>query len=146
MTAEELLAAVQASSHYWIQALNLTHWRIDIAIVDGFDDDRGVAACEPDDDFNAATIKIHENVEMLLEPDQTLDYIVVHELLHCHLRDLDEVFTSAVGPLGYLASQGYRERWRHEEEQLIDMLAHVLVARGPGVSRQPQGESGILPC
>jgi len=62
------------------------------------------------------------------DPDlHEIDVTVVHELLHCLFRDLDRAAEAPWHLLAEAASEMVRDRFDHEEEQLIDRLAYVLV-------------------
>lgn len=57
-----------------------------------------------------------------------IDVTVVHELLHCLFRDLDRAVESPWHTLSEPAHEMVRDRFDHEEEQLIDRLAYLIVA------------------
>ncbi len=122
----KLAHAVADRGAYWTGVLNLDHWRIDVEVVDELDNPDALASCAPDDSYDSAKIRVRADLDDHRGDDQTLDYIIVHELLHVYLRNLDETFQAAVGSLGMMGD-GHRSRWRHEEENMIDRLAHCIV-------------------
>jgi hypothetical protein len=60
--------------------------------------------------------------------DYERDQTIVHELLHCLFRDLDKAAEIPYGALGSITEEVVQARYDHELEQLIDRLAHVVVA------------------
>lgn len=122
-------AEITKRGRYWAERLNLSHWDIDVVMADQLSKPDTVAECYPSDDYDSATILLHQHLEMMSdqEPEDALDYTLIHELLHCHLRGCDQTVEGMLGVLGPLAGNGHRLRWSHEEEGLIDRLAQAIL-------------------
>ena len=116
------LGKLKPRAKFWIKRLGLEHWDIDFYVVDEIEDNPDAAAqCSPEDSYDKATILIKRDA------DEELDYLLVHELLHIHFRDLDQTAQGMMGVLGFLLAEGYRKRWTHEEEGLIHRLTLLLM-------------------
>lgn len=107
----------------WQQRL-LPHWEIEWS-VRPIDDDSN-AICRWSTNYNEADIHLKPGIDALGVVE--VHRIVVHELLHCVLRDL-LMSASQTGPvMNSDHRSAYEQRLDHEQEQAIETLAHVLVA------------------
>lgn len=109
-----------------LEALAIGHWRLDsLEVVDS-------------DDFWAAVLsngsydrfQLRFDREFLSDTDEAgLDEVIVHELLHVAMRDLDAALKVAF-PFVPGADEGmWWERVKHEEEGLIQRLAVYIVSQ-----------------
>lgn len=115
------LGTLKSRAKFWIKRLGLEHWDIEFYLVDEIEDMPDArASCQPDDSYDHAEIKIVRTAD-------NLDYLLVHELLHVHFRDLDQVAQGLMGLLGWVLADGHRKRWTHEEEGLIHRLTLLLL-------------------
>jgi hypothetical protein len=112
----------------WVARLGLERWRVDLV----FDPER---PAEVGCDANAWRSDHYERAEIFLHPawrqwePDFAEATIVHELLHLHLRDVEEAMLPAVAELAHPhAVKVLRDRIEHELEQAIDVLAHRLVA------------------
>lgn len=105
-------------------ALGLAHWIIDLC--DGWPEGEGA----PDEETTGAcccTSESYHRAEIYLGQDdydpETLRHFLVHELMHCHLRDLMEAARGAAHLLPRMGSVVAMQRLTHEMEQTVDMIA-----------------------
>lgn len=133
MTAKQLQARVR----YWqrkLPLLGLTHWRIAASVVDDIDpvaDDSvlglsPVALADADTFYDNAEIEIKRSA--LERPQQHLDELIVHELLHVVDRDRDNAENSILEYLSGVAREAEECRLRAGREKSIDRVARQIVA------------------
>lgn len=79
-------------------------------------------------DYDRSTVRFGEDV--LGWERVFLNRIVVHELLHLHLRDVDRVVADLDGLLHRDVQDQVSKRYEHELEGLVDRLACRLVEIG----------------
>lgn len=103
----------------WQSTLALDHWRIDI--VDESPGDDAYAITWYSDDYDAAELRF--NPEWDTWDTEQLNRIIAHELLHIHLRDIDQLYGRTVRHLGSEAQSFAQEAFSHEIEGLVDRLA-----------------------
>lgn len=130
--------ALEDRARYWSNILNLDHWNFDFEIVEEVPDaPNALARIEPSAQADRAAIQIVADVEDRVDEEAgfALDFALVHEFLHAHMRDCDEAASAMLGDLGYLASMGHRSRWTHAEENLVNRLAHAIVCLDRRASR-----------
>ncbi len=123
-------------TRYWQGVLGLTHWRIDVDLVDTFTSStapgNALANCSPMDSYRSANIEFKRDTledEIDTFGELILDEKIVHELLHVMFRDYDQA-ARAVGPLMGVAWDGFSRRLLHEEEKLVEELARIIVKTG----------------
>jgi hypothetical protein len=116
---EEMLAL-------WLYRLNLPHWRVkmnwDEPPLEGSDAD----ACA-NEFYDEATIRLKP--EFTTWSTERIEEVIVHELVHLHVRDLVQAVDS-IEPHVKTASawKVFQHRFVHEQEGLVDRLAVVMVA------------------
>lgn len=131
--------------HTWAGRLGLEKWRI-LVEIEAHDDGTCSASTHRSRTYDAATIVFQPWIVGRQPPptdwpgrawtsDDEIERTVVHELLHCCLRDCRE---AALGPVdGQIhrdAFNVFEAGWRYAEEQVVDRLANALVdawAAGP---------------
>lgn len=121
------LAALKKRVAFWQAKLNLSHWHIEVKIVEKPEEHDDAAACV----LRAASYDLAE-LQMAEETLRThdaeeLDIVICHELMHIHMRDLDEVSLFALERLPTKHQEGYHARLMHEQEGLVDRLARAFV-------------------
>lgn len=79
-------------------------------------------------DYDRATVRFAPDVSGW--SPEFLNRIVVHELLHLHLRDVDRVVADVDGFLHRDVFSQVEKRYEHESEGLVDRLAYRLVEIG----------------
>ncbi len=117
---------------YWCGKLHLDPWKITTSIVEdphhARENGRTVAASvRTAADYLKAEIEFAQDWVDANPSDDERDQTIVHELLHCLFRDLDNSALSVSDALGAVAESFFEERYRHELEQLIDRLAWTIV-------------------
>ncbi len=126
MTLEELSERVA----YWCGQLQLDPWHVSVSVTDtphGNQKDSVNASVGTAKSYLYAEI---EFAEAWIESDPSnydRDQTIVHELLHCLFRDLDSAAEAPFALLGPIIEDANEARYDHEQEQLIDRLAHVIV-------------------
>ena len=122
MTRDEILGIVE----HWQHRLDLGHWRITVDPAETLDDDEANAEIRIEEDYDSAKIVLAAGFTGWTR--EWANKVVVHELLHVVLRDLEEhvkaVKTFAAGP----AFDLFIDRYNHECEGVVDRLACRLVA------------------
>jgi hypothetical protein len=122
---ENTVDQMELRLQHWCRKLGLREWRVTI------DWDTPVKA------YAMASVNVpHQtfDAEVMLDPswktwtETTIDEILVHELLHLSLRNLERAADSAGDLLGKEASVVWDNRLQHELELFIERMAHVVVA------------------
>lgn len=111
----------------------LPEWRVELhdkpwPDAEEMDDYWAISRCH--DDYT--TQKIHFPDESLEREPLAIEITVVHELLHALTRPWREQINSLAGSLSREAYTTLADARVHEEEQLVDRLARVLVAQRYG--------------
>lgn len=60
-------------------------------------------------------------------PPRMANRVMLHELMHVLIRDLDHVATSAARQLGSQAHDVSQAAWKHAEEGFVEQMAQRLV-------------------
>ena len=128
----------------WKQRLGLGRWTIAVKFepqnIIGNDGGGSAAQCHRHDQYDRAVISFSpfltgdgdwpECLEQTIWSDDTehfMECIVVHELLHCVMRDImtasEHVDFEIAGP----SKRIWDSAWKVAEEQTVDRLAHALV-------------------
>jgi hypothetical protein len=133
VTRAELAELVE----HW-RAILLPEWRIEMhdepwSDADEMDDYWAISRCH--DDY--ASQKIHFPDASLERHPLDVEITVVHELLHALTRPWRVQINATRSALGQDVHHGLYCQREHEEEQLVDRLARVLVAQAHG--RRPFG-------
>lgn len=120
-----LEALVEESVEFWQEALNLQHWEFDVEIVAEFEDSDVEASCLAHPYYDTARLRFHKKL-----PTKRVDYCVVHEMLHAHMRDHDEAIEDVISFIGYNMSRGFSNRIHNTRENLIDKLTRIALRHG----------------
>lgn len=127
MTTQQLSERVA----YWCLRLQLDPWRVSVSVVD---EPHGNQKDTVNASIGTAAAYLYAEVEFAKRwvrsnpDDYDRDQTIVHELLHCLFRDLDKAAEITGSMLGPIIEEMYEARYDHELEQLIDRLAHIIVA------------------
>jgi hypothetical protein len=106
----------------WQERLGLGSWDITVKVEPVEGQDNAWGACFPHDDYEVATIVIEPDV-----PGEQLERIIVHELLHLVVRDLDWSAHQLEETLGPIIGAMFNTQFEHELESVVDKLAVMLV-------------------
>lgn len=116
---------------YWIDVLEpmgLSHWRIDIEIVDLPDGEASsAAAVRFSPSYDSAWMEFAEEA-FFEKSDDEQDEIIVHELLHIVWRDINDAVYEPEYLFGKPAWTAFTSRYDHESEGVIDRTARAIVA------------------
>lgn len=125
MTREELPARVE----HWRRIL-VPEWLIELSDkpIDDESADDYYAMCRTRDDYTIATLYFTD--DCLARPFEDVEVTIVHELLHMLTRPWRHQIRDLCGPLGGDAYRALDRAREHEEEQLVDRLARVIVGGG----------------
>lgn len=119
----------------WVKRLGLDRWDLELRIEECEDSgalmeaersvtyERSVIRCQP----WVLTGEIPDDVMQLELTPQRIEACLVHELLHCHTRDMSNLADAVVGQLHRDAYSIFDSAVRRAEEQLVDRLAVALV-------------------
>lgn len=130
----------------WRKVL-LPEWRVtllDHPPPDHEDDDYW-ALCQTKDDYLA--ISVYFTDECLERSDREIEITVVHEMLHALTRPWRKMRDDVFSDLPRAKYDQFSRTQEHEEEQLVDRLAYVLVAQTHGaeafgtVEGEPTGKA-----
>lgn len=124
----------------WQHRLGLDHWHIEVSFTDmpGEDGELALMECHRSECYDRANIKVQPFVvtgdwPAICDEPRGDDYElyveikVVHELLHCHMRDVRFADVDIEGMLAPAANDVYQGVQKRCEEQVVDRLAHALV-------------------
>jgi hypothetical protein len=91
LTHAELKTRVWAELGKWQEPLGLNRWLLTINWGDEADGDGGYASCEPNPQYREATLTF--NLAAIIDRGKVdqIEYIVVHELMHCHTAKLSNL-------------------------------------------------------
>lgn len=128
---------LQTRVRYWqrqLPLLGLTHWRFAVTVTDDIDpvaddalmDLRPVALADADTFYDNAEIEVRRDV--LQRPQQHIDELIVHELLHVVDRDRDNAENSLLDHLADDVREAKEARLRAGREKAIDRVARQIVA------------------
>lgn len=109
----------------WLKILRLTHWEIYFQWDDDPENDLALASVQVESDYDIAHVRLADGWRDW--DTHTLNRVIVHELLHLHFRDYDDVLDTAIAPSAYDSRELLRKMAHHELEGLIDRLAHCFV-------------------
>lgn len=128
MTEKQLTKRVQRWQDVLLP-LGLAQWRIEVKIVDvPFGTMHNCdAAIQSADDYDHAIMHVKREALDRLS-DRGLDEVVVHELMHVAMRDLDLAIHSVDDHLMPAVEDQWRMRVKHEREGLVERLALTIVA------------------
>jgi hypothetical protein len=110
----------------WIPRLGLEHWQVEI----DWDKEPEVESSQAEVSWSAS----YDRAELHFRSNygewdlRRAEQIVVHELLHVALRDLNMAGISVIGALEGPAAQIFSDWFDHELEGFVDRLAKALVA------------------
>lgn len=112
--------------------LGLAHWRIEcITLTDQMPNDGDGKGSANASIFVASTydsMHIYFRNSFLEEADDhKIDEVIVHELLHAAMRDLDEAINAAEDFLSSASQAIWSERVDDARERLIENLARLIV-------------------
>lgn len=143
-TEEELERYVRT----WQRRLGLDEWRIEINLdgdVPEHNDEKAEASAIRSQVFDDAEVRFHPDWRMW--SPYKLETVVVHELLHLVIRDLELIVDDVDGLLHRDVHDVIREGYRRHVEQAVDRLAHRLVRLVEDVrdGRQRTGEDTDFP-
>ena len=113
---------------YWKRRLGLSHWNIRLELDAEFDPDTTDAHVRWDWSYDNATVRLAPRVRGYA-PEKA-ESVIVHELLHLVLRDLEVAVSEAGVQLPKKARRHFRDRWHHESEGVVERLAVLLTELG----------------
>jgi hypothetical protein len=125
MTRKQLAKLVEA----WRKVL-LPEWRVflmDEPPPENSEDNDFWAICQTKDDYRELCVFFSD--DCLERSARQVEITVVHELLHALTRPWRQQIDDVAFDLGNIRASALRELREHEEEQLVDRLAYVLVAQ-----------------
>lgn len=118
---------VERALRVWTDRLGLSHWDIRI--------DWETPAHE-DSDAGTWRANQYDRAVMFLAPEwrewnqKRMNQLLVHELLHLYVRDVDVVLDVALTLASSAAREQLESRYFHEVEGLVDRLANRFVEIG----------------
>lgn len=111
----------------WVAAfpsLGLTHWKIDTTIVDT---EEGEPNAEVTPSMHYDTARIEFRKGFLEESnEEEIDLVILHELVHVAMRDLERALELPEAHLGMPARALWMDALDHHREGLVDRLARAL--------------------
>jgi len=123
----------------WQRRLRLEHWEITLDL-DTATEDVALACCERSSDYERARIRLASNwrewtpdscqvpdIDHSAMPPRSLDYTVVHELLHCSFHDLEHAGKVKYGLLTSDVDDIHEAQLDRDLERTIDRMAMVIV-------------------
>ena len=122
------LGSLRSRVKFWQHALALDHWRFNVKIVNSkpMGHEGAGAAVDFDDHYDYATIEfLRQQVDDLSPED--CDRLIVHELLHVHMRDYDAAVEYVSDQLDDAAYDVWKEALNHAQEGFIERIAFALV-------------------
>lgn len=116
-------------------------WRITVyeSGPDWRDEEDYLATVQCDDDY--AHAKIHLTDACLARDDESVEVTIVHEILHLLTRELRRVLDRGKGYWPPSVHDLLSDGFEHDEEALVDRLAHAIVRS----DRQAWPASGLAP-
>lgn len=117
---------------FWIRRFGLQTW--DFRFVWGVHlDDEAEAQVHVHDDYADVLLRFAHGWQEWDE--RKFDCIIVHELLHVVLHDMDVAQRSVYDALSHDAKTMLSRRYRHEEERAVEWLAQRIVDIERGQTR-----------
>jgi hypothetical protein len=127
-------ALVEAKLTVWQQRLDLRHWDVRLDFDTEPDVERAVAEIACHEQYDRATIYLAPGWREwsadgeIGELKVTLDYLLVHELTHALMRDLDQPAMNDLDKLAHPdALSVFIEVYHRQRERLTDRLATVIL-------------------
>jgi hypothetical protein len=125
------LAAFKRRVAFWaerLKPLGLAHWEIDIEVVDEPSPSTlygAKAAVTCSSNYDLVWMEVAEG--WLHDSDlEEIDKVIMHELIHVAMRDLDDSIHRVTQYLGEPAVSVWKEELRHETEGFVDRIARTL--------------------
>jgi hypothetical protein len=123
--------------------LGLGHWDLTVRVVEELVDNPDAwATCEPHEMYDSAIIEFVHDI-----PDEQLDRVIVHELLHIFYRDFWRVIELPTFEVSKGEGALLRSQLRHELEGVVDRMARCLtydMAKLPPAAMRVNDEPGTL--
>lgn len=121
---------LQKRVDYWakrLRPLGLGHWDFNVNVVGEEDMDRTNSDAEvtPSTQYDSARIEFKDSSYILMDQD-TLDWTIIHELLHVVFRDYDSIVHLVTQELGATAKELAEHQIEHEMEGVIERLARTI--------------------
>lgn len=129
MTAKQL----ESRLRYWKRKLGLHDWEFEIQITAHPNGKDGSDACvHTHNHYESAIIELLDEFE---DWDKTkTDRVIVHELLHIRMRNLDTAISSVYDYLAPAPCNMHHERVEHETEGYVEWLARLIVELDAGTN------------
>lgn len=109
-----------------LRPLGLAHWTVHVRIVDEIDNPADAhASCSCSTHYNTMWLEFRQDFIDTAE-EQILDKVIIHELLHAAMRDLDHVAEGVTEFLGEPHRSVYQDSLTHAGENLVERLAWTL--------------------
>lgn len=135
MTLTQIVKRVDYWQHHKsLRHLGLGHWRFivkwhDECEVGGKLIEEAVASATPSPFYDDAVLTFSEEAFSTPDFEDDEDRVIVHELLHIAMRDLDEAMEADLKEfLPPPVQDSHEERVRHAKEWYIDALSRVIVS------------------
>ena len=147
MTEHELLEqALTERVRKWQTIFQLDHWEIKVQLVDNAGDNASAAAAMlRSADYDIAELH-YARPYLLTQTPYEMDITICHELMHVHLRDLDEAVGQALERLSPADGDAVRAWLTHESEGIVDRLARVVVQAQPDSATVDEHDSSESPA
>lgn len=128
VTEKQITKRVESWMKYLLR-LGVSHWTVECVIVDAPDGNDGSAACVHSmNDYDHALLEFKRSWLAEQEDWDTIDKVIIHEILHMVFRDYDEQIHSVSShlntPVKVLWSQGIN----HELEGVIERVAQTIAS------------------
>jgi len=131
MTREEIIALTSE----WQARLGLDQWMIDVRFEEP-EEETAAMECHRSSQYEQATLVVKPDLVDWAKPEEWfgpelddffLEKSIVHELLHCHTRDIRRVEDTFEEKLHKDVYEVVEASYVRAEEQLVDRLAVALV-------------------
>lgn len=125
------LATLKDRVLFWQEALRLmgvSHWTIHVDVVDEPSDSalyNAKAAVSCSTHYDQAWLEIGKDWLRKTSDDEA-DEVIIHELVHVTMRDMDDTIVRVCEYLGEPAKSIWLDEVRHEREGLVDRVALTL--------------------
>lgn len=115
---------------YWQKRLHLQHWVVSVELVDHkpMGNRSAVAAIDYEDHYDYAKMEILRS-QIQEKTQEEIDRLLVHELLHLHMRDLDAAIDYVGGLIDSDSYYVWSEAVEHAQEGFIERIARTIAAQ-----------------
>lgn len=129
---------------YWqktLKPLGLEHWNLEVDVVE--DPSPGAtrdasAAVSCSTHYDTAWLEFREDW-LPDAPDEEIDKVIIHELLHVAMRDFDHEADKPEEFLGVVVGEVWQSGMKHAREALVEKLARTLyLAYSSNVVQSPK--------